>query len=414
MSLATFDIDGSHRSGRTIIFAGTATEALTLVNRRFALHHQDGRRGAMTGAGTTTDAVLHQHHSMANTDGGFLFFIYMLDGSRGAHFTAASTGRAAIAFVKSHVRLHERRELGGGAQYLLRTLADTQLAGRAAALEILQRNGSCGLQRYVALRHLFVFNGSETTVELLFLSLKGCSCSHSGSDSQEFATRRVVKGIRVLNGLNAFPVNLYRSLLAVAKAIEAHHTTAAIDTLVLEVDAVGFAALLTLAASHAFLAVDADTEEGILTDESQQSSHGAKSVAPKTAIEETHHADTTKRGDGNPVYQSRAVDIGHHTGIGAVRCHKSRNTIKTQHHQDNEECQHRIAHPILGLAIAVGALLTKDNLMKPDEDVLEDAHGADHRAVEATDEEGHQQDSQNDHNIECQDGWQELYLGHPS
>lgn len=145
MSLATFDIDGSHRSGRTIIFAGTATEALTLVNRRFALHHQDGRRGAMTGAGTTTDAVLSQHHGMADADGGLLLFGDELDGSRGAHLAAAGTGSAAVALDEGHIGLHKGSEFGGGLKHLLRTFAHAELASRTAALKVFQRNGTGGL-----------------------------------------------------------------------------------------------------------------------------------------------------------------------------------------------------------------------------------------------------------------------------
>ncbi len=135
MAFTALDIDGGHGACRAVL-AGTAAETLALVDGGTAVDHHDGRRRTVAGAGTAADAVVRQHHGMSDADSGLLFFVNMLDGSRGAHFTAASTGRAAIAFVESHIRLHKGGEFGGGSQHLLGTFAHAELAGDASALEV--------------------------------------------------------------------------------------------------------------------------------------------------------------------------------------------------------------------------------------------------------------------------------------
>ena len=145
MTLTTLNIDGCHGARGTIIFAGAATETLTLVNGRLSVNHQDGLGGAMTGTGTAADAIVWQHHSMADGNGSLLLFINMLDSTGRTHLATTGTSGAAVALIKSHIRLHEGGEFGGRTQHFLGTLAYTKLAGGAAALKVFQRDSSCGL-----------------------------------------------------------------------------------------------------------------------------------------------------------------------------------------------------------------------------------------------------------------------------
>ena len=136
MAFTAFDIDGCHGACRAVVLAGATSKTLALVDGGTAVDHHDGRRRTVAGAGTAANAVVRQHHGMANTDGGLLLFVNRLDGTCRAYLTATRAGRAAVALVESHVGLHERGEFGGGAQHLLGALANAELAGGAVGIEV--------------------------------------------------------------------------------------------------------------------------------------------------------------------------------------------------------------------------------------------------------------------------------------
>lgn len=108
------------------------------------------------------------------------------------------------------------------------------------------------------------------------------------------------------------------------------------------------------------------------------------------------------------------MDIRNHAGISTIGSHQSCNTVEAKQHQDNKKCQERIAQPILWTAIGGLALFTKDNPVEPNENILENAHGTDHGAIETPDQDGNQQNGDHHNNIEGEDCRQELHLGHPA
>ena len=107
MAFTAFDIDGCHGPCGAIVLAGATSKTHTLVDSGLAVDHKDSRRRTMTGTSTAADAVVRQHYGMSDADSGLLFFVNMLDGTCRAYLTATRAGRAAVALVESHIRLHK-------------------------------------------------------------------------------------------------------------------------------------------------------------------------------------------------------------------------------------------------------------------------------------------------------------------
>ena len=196
-------------------------------------------------------------------------------------------------------------------------------------------------------------------------------------------------------------------------AVVAEHTAAVVDGFVVDIDTHGFAAFLTLAAATAFLAVDADAEERVLAEETQQRSHGADGVAPEASPEEADDEDNHQRNDGDDQRQSRREESRGHAGESAVGVDGNGNAVGdaegTEHHK---ECQDAVAQPVERSLVV--EFVVEDDAVEPGEEVLQDAEGADNRAVDSPTEHGYQQNGYDNNDVERQDGRQELHLGHPA
>ena len=152
MHFVSFNVDGREGTCRTQVLAGATAYAAGLVDggdvgRRLVVgvggYHLDGtlRTVACTVAARHTVgeryAVLSYPYGMAYLRGGLHLDGNGLDGAGGTHLRAARTLRAAVAALVRHDRLHQVHQVVGGAQHLVGTFRDAQLAPRAVRLEVL-------------------------------------------------------------------------------------------------------------------------------------------------------------------------------------------------------------------------------------------------------------------------------------
>lgn len=259
MYFAAFDVDGLGGRRGAVVFTLAAADALVFMDGGDAVDHLDGLSGAMSLAEATTDAVVLEDHGIADADGCFLFFTNRLNSARGTELAAASAGKSAETLIESHNGLQESVEAGGRTQHMLGTFSNTKLAGGAAALKVLKADGASRFQRGLALGDGLVFNESHTCGGFLLLGVEHRGSAYSSCDGKKLATGRINSAR--FSRFSRISRNCYCTLFAVSETVETHHTAAAVDRLVLKIDAVGFAALLALATADALLAVNADTKE---------------------------------------------------------------------------------------------------------------------------------------------------------
>lgn len=141
---------------------------------------------------------------------------------------------------------------------MLRALANTELAGGATMFKVFETHSTGRLQWHLALRHLLLLYHSKTAIEFLLLSTEHRGGTHGSGNCKELAARWVS---RITLNTPIIPRNADCILLAMSKAVETHHTTRAVDTLVFEIDTIGFAAMFALVTSDTFLAVNADAKD---------------------------------------------------------------------------------------------------------------------------------------------------------
>ena len=127
-----------------------------------------------------------------------LFFLGDLpDGAGRAKLGAAGALRAAVAALVGHLGLHEVLEVRRRTEHVVRALGHAKLAGRAAAVEILDALGSGGRDRDVPLGHFLVQDGGETAVHLLLLRLqRGRSHGQRGAGDERPAALGLLRFAR--------------------------------------------------------------------------------------------------------------------------------------------------------------------------------------------------------------------------
>lgn len=297
MGFASFHEDGLGGCRRTIVLALAAADALVLVDRGNAVDHLDGAGGAVTRTKAAADAVVLQHHSVADTDGRLLLLADVLDGARGAEFAAAGAGYTAEALVEDHRGLHKTIESRAGSQHMLGAFADAKLAGGTAALEVLQADGSGRFQRCLAFGYRLILDEGKARSDFLFLRVEHRGSTHSSGDRKELSPRRVY--LSALISPSIPDTQRDGPLLAMAEAVETHHTARPVDLSAIDINAVGLAMLLALMTSPTLLFVDADAEERMLTEKAQQRPHRTDGVAPEATVEETHDEDDHQGDDSH-------------------------------------------------------------------------------------------------------------------
>ena len=136
MLFMSLHVNGGKGSGRAEVFACSATDAALFVDDGyhdgplavFVAYHLNGPGGTMTCAVAAVNALGGWQTVFAHPDGvtdlyaRLLGFVYFDDGAGRTHFGTTGTLRTAVAVFVAHFRLHEAGQVGGGFQYLIRTL----------------------------------------------------------------------------------------------------------------------------------------------------------------------------------------------------------------------------------------------------------------------------------------------------
>lgn len=259
MYFAAFDVDGLGGRRGAVVFTLAAADALVFMDGGDAVDHLDGLSRAMALAEATADAVVLEDHGESNADGGFFILADRLDSTRGTELAAASAGKSAETLVESHNGLQESVEAGGRTQHMLGAFSNTKLAGSAATLEVFKADSASRLQGSLSLGDGLVLDEGHTCGGFLLLGVEHRGSAYSSGDGKKLAAGRINSAR--FSRFSRISRNCYCTLFAVSETVETHHTAAAVDRLVLKIDAVGFAALLALATADALLAVNADTKE---------------------------------------------------------------------------------------------------------------------------------------------------------
>ena len=155
-----FDIDGAEGTRGTKILAGTTAYTLLLVDHRdeqypFARNllivgiqptpavlmnaslqgnHLDSLSRTMAGTVTTGYSIGHRHavvfnpYGMTYLSGCTLLLGDGLDGSCGAYIAASRTFGSTVATFEAHLGLHKAIQAVAGAQHIVGTAVDAQLA----------------------------------------------------------------------------------------------------------------------------------------------------------------------------------------------------------------------------------------------------------------------------------------------
>ena len=170
----SFHINGTEGTGRTEVFAGTATDAAFRVDGRklervgvlgVRRYHGDGTCGTMA-CTVTAFHLIGLHHAVAfdpygvpYLDGRFLGQRSQMDGVCRTDLSTFCAFRATIAAFVRRERLHQRHQAGRGAQHLVGAYRHAELAGRAVLGEVAGTLGSRRQDGCLAAGYLLVFDG---------------------------------------------------------------------------------------------------------------------------------------------------------------------------------------------------------------------------------------------------------------
>ena len=471
--MTSVDSNRADRARRAEVLAGAAADALLLVHDgpavsgRIVLDEHDSAGRAVAGAVAAFHAFLDHaefriHAGRAHMVLRLLFLGDLPDGAGRAKFGAAGALRAAVAALVGHLGLHEVLEVRGGTEHVVRALGDTQLAGRATAVEVLDALGSGGRHRDVTLGHFLVQDGGEAAVHLLLLRLQ-CGRSHGqrGAGDERPAARvalfrcpiRSGMTVRVIAGLTGnllLPPGeliLQPTELAGVDAVEAVHAAGVVDLAVLYVDAGGLAVVLALLAALAHVRVDHRAEHREAGEETQCRAHGADGVAIRATVppgQDDHHDERDRSHDEGgqaaqpdflviegvavrPLRQGgeevvhpeidRLEQVLNDASPSAVRGQQGHERLNAHDEGDDKERPHPVAQPLHFGAVAVRLAVLVLAFARHVEvcySVLEYAQRADDGAIDPSENEGQEDETDDDGHIQGHHGRQELDLRHPA
>ena len=459
MDFMPFYIDGAHRTGRAVVFAGTAADALLRIDGRdleflvvLALHHLDGVDRAVAGAVAAADlvavhdAVLGNDHGMADLDGALVgHAFHQADGAGRADFGAAGAFDAAEAFVEGHFRLHQAVQPGRGPQHLVRAFAHAELAGGAVAVEILLAHGTGRHGRSRTRRHLLVFKLRYAFGQFPLLGIYRSGAGGKGQSGEESPASRFTLGLRFAL-LAGFRVELVLDGVAAAvlDAVEAGHAAAVVDGVVLRIDAGGLAALAAERAVDALVRIDHRAEQREAREQAERRADRADGVAPGAAAspgkDDYNYKGNYRHDQHGQALQidfrgieGIASEVGRYCGeqvvdpavdggeqsrrdasVGAVRCDEEGDGVESEHQQHDEQDEEPVAQPFDLLGVMETVLLALAPAADPGDDVLEDAQRADDGAVDPAEKKGQDDQADDDGQVQGQHGRQQLDLGHPA
>ena len=196
MHFMSFHVDGREGPGGAEVLAGTAADAVEIVDSRyhdaaFMTHHGNGAYRADRGAVAASvavgqrDAVLLDPDGMTDLDGRFFGPADGADGSGGTDFLTSGAFRTAIALFIRGNGLHEMLQVGRGTKHMVGAGRDTELTACAVLAQVTYAESSRRNNRSLPFGSLFVLYSSQSAVDGLGLGFKGGSPGQGGSQSQE-------------------------------------------------------------------------------------------------------------------------------------------------------------------------------------------------------------------------------------
>ena len=276
---AALHVDCAEGACRAKVLAGPAPDATFLVHNRYlgrigvggiGRHHQYGPGRTVAGTVAAVYAVGQRHavllypHGVPYLCGRLVGQADGADGPGGADFgTTVALGAAVSAFV-GHLGLHQAEQAGGGAQHLVGADRYAQLATGAMLGEVACAQCSRRHDGGEPPGGLLVLDDGQAAVHLLLLLRQHSRGGQQGRGSQEGAARAFVGwsgGRRGGSGLLGGQAVGYGSVLALADAVHAGHTTAVVHAVVLVVNAGCLATAGAEAARRAFVGINPDAQQ---------------------------------------------------------------------------------------------------------------------------------------------------------
>lgn len=468
----SLDINGAERPCRAEVLARSASYATFAVDNgdsyyirqsggscdvqvtSACLRHSDGTGRAVTcaivAAVTVGDgnAVACNPNGVTYVNGSLFLFGKGLNGTRGTDLSATRTFWPAVAPFERHLRLHETQRVGGGAQYIIRTSTDAQLAGCAVTRQVMSRHRARRSDKRKTMRCLFILKYGQSAIHL-HPGLRHGNTSRGHQSARKESTTIVVNAIIacLFARLCAFGdfrqsgAQFDRIEMTYVDAVAAHHTTRGINGTRLEVDGRSLAVLLAQRAVAAFVLIEPDAEDREPREQGQYCADGADSVAICASVapseygrndecKQRHHEGgytahpnihrgkqvtvVTRLKSRQTVLQQvkkRTEEGGDHSSVCGIGRKESGNGSKADDEADEEYSSHGVSQHFLfrGERVAVVPLL----FTEPPEDVLHHAKRTDDAAIYPAEDKSEQDKSEQNSVVKGKQGGDELYFCSP-
>ena len=402
------------------------------------------------------DAEVACPHCVSHLYGSALLHGHGLYGTGGANLAAAVALRPAVTTFIAHLGLHQAVGLAAGAQHVIGTSVDAQLACDAVLAHVACRERTRRRNQRLPLGLLLLLYQCQTAVGGLVLGMEqGCGCQHGHRCEHSPAPvvhtalciglvldRRRGGGCRFLGGTAgrlecAYPDG---STGAGILAVAAHHAAAHVHRVALTVDAGALATAGTQAATVAAAGINHWAIQRASGYQAEQRAHGTRRVAPGAAAPPCQHTYDQQRyeryhqrrkalhphihavegiavivlgqaGQGIVAHLvERCHQTSHYPAIGAIGHQQRRRPAEVEHQHQAGKCQACVAQDVPRLAVSVLEALPAE----PCDGILHHTQGADDRTIDAPQQQGERYDEEQRPHIEGQHSGHELYAGHPS
>lgn len=203
---------------------------------------------------------------MTHLNGGTLFYGDRLNGRRGADLRAAIALGTTIATLVAYLGLHETIQAAAGAQHVVGTSINAELAGGAMGAQMADRKRTGRCDEFVALRFFLLDDVGKTTVSgfRFYLALcldNGRSGKKSNAGQGSTAGRTLWRGISRGGGNRPFFCldrwgKVHRIECTLSETITANHAAGEVYAVCFQVNAGSLAVTFTFATVLALVSID--------------------------------------------------------------------------------------------------------------------------------------------------------------
>ena len=189
MTFVSFYIDGTVRTCRTQVLAGTTTNTFLFVDDRLLdrvrivlidRNHLNCLRRTMPLAVSALNPIGHRNtilmdcNGMTNLDSRLISSCNQFNGTRRADFRAFHTFRTTITALIRHLWLHEILQLGRRTKHIVRTCRNAKLASSTMLSKVTDSKRARRRQRRKAFGSQFRFDISQTAIYFLLYFILVC------------------------------------------------------------------------------------------------------------------------------------------------------------------------------------------------------------------------------------------------